>query len=103
MKTHELKTWPKWFRDLGPLAVAPKTFEVRRDDRGFEPGDLLNLREWNPDTQEYTGKEAHGVIGYVLRDAPGIEPLYCVMSVFVFHVTDRPAVTVAPINGSITV
>lgn len=82
MKTHELKTWP------GPFAAVwhgYKPFEVRRDDRGFELGDRLWLREWNPETREYTGRELRGpVIRFILRGAEaegfGLKPGYCVMA-----------------------
>lgn len=88
MKTHELKTWPAWFELVASHA---KTFEVRRDDREFEQGDRVNLREYDPVTHEYSGREAHGMIGFVLRGAMGIEPGYCVMSVFVMHIAIAPA------------
>src|SRR4051812_28746874 len=32
-----------------------KRAEYRRDDRGYAIGDLLNLREWDPATERYTG------------------------------------------------
>jgi hypothetical protein len=50
---HELKTWPMYY---GQLVDGTKTFEYRRDDRGFDTGDTLYLREWDPDTG-YTGRE----------------------------------------------
>jgi len=40
MKTHHLKTLPKYWNDIRD---GLKTFEVRRDDRGFEEGDELAL------------------------------------------------------------
>jgi hypothetical protein len=97
MTTHVLKTWPKWFE---AIKAGGKLFEVRRDDRPFAAGDLINLREWNPDTEHFSGWEAHGVIGYVLRDAPGIEVGFCVFSVLVLHVTN---VLNPPVIESVTV
>jgi len=49
MKTHDLKTDSEVF-----LAVwnGEKTFEIRLNDRGFETGDILFLRE-----TEYSGSE----------------------------------------------
>lgn len=44
---HELKVWPDYF---ARLADGSKTFEVRKDDRGFQAGDELLLREWDPAT-----------------------------------------------------
>lgn len=66
MKTHELKTWPVHFREV---ASGNKTFESRLDDRGFETGDQVRLREYVPDlvNPEYTGREITATIGYILR------------------------------------
>ena len=41
---HKLKTVAPWF---GYVWDGTKTFEVRYDDRGFKPGDLLVLGEWS--------------------------------------------------------
>ena len=54
MKIHELKSWPAPFQ---ALKHGQKTHEFRRDDRGFEPADLLLLREWLPEAGEYTGRD----------------------------------------------
>lgn len=42
MKTHDLKTDPAMFEDL---VAGRKTFEIRRNDRGFQVGDRLNLHK----------------------------------------------------------
>lgn len=62
-KTHQLKTWPVMFQ---PTLDGDKPFEARFNDRGFQRGDLLHLREWDPDTKTYTGREALRLISYVL-------------------------------------
>lgn len=55
MREHELKCWPQFYQ---PTTDGYKTFELRRADRDFEEGDILLLREWDPDSQEgYTGRE----------------------------------------------
>ena len=92
-KVHELKCWPKFFR---PLYRGEKSFEFRKNDRGFEVGDVLDLLEWDPrkvdrfggidDPQtklggEYTGARERRLVTYVLR-APdaGVPDGHCVMS-----------------------
>lgn len=71
---HELKVWPVWFKRL---ADGSKTFEIRRNDRGFQAGDTLILREYDPagdhdvcndprcTTQRYTGAQIRRRIGFV--------------------------------------
>lgn len=88
-RVHELKTWPVWFADL---ASRSKGFEVRRDDRGFENGDWLVLREWSPGDvglsrdpapEGYTGRRLIRRIQYVLRGwaatEVGVQEGFCVL------------------------
>jgi hypothetical protein len=64
MTTHELKTWPDYYAHL---VDGTKTFEYRRDDRGFKVGDVLYLREWEPTFERYTGREMHRRVTYLLN------------------------------------
>lgn len=43
--THELKTWPAPFQGVWE---GLKSFELRKDDRGYALGDHLRLLEWTP-------------------------------------------------------
>ena len=68
MNTHELKCQQPWFQGIWS---GHKTFEIRRDDRGFQPGDVLRLREcWIDEDGDvmYSGREANRTVTYVLRD-----------------------------------
>lgn len=47
---HELKIWPQYYCRV---ANGTKTFEVRENDRGFQPGDTVILREWLPKNGTY--------------------------------------------------
>lgn len=79
MKIHELKAWPDYFFRV---FAGQKKFEVRKNDRDYQIGDILHLREWDPDTNEYTGKEMKVEVHYVLPGGQfGIQPDYCVMSI----------------------
>lgn len=75
---HEIKILPQYFE----LVVAPrggvKRFELRKDDRGYQAGDSVTLREW--DGKEYTGNEITVGIKYILRDCPeyGLMEGYCI-------------------------
>lgn len=67
MTTHDLKVWPQFF---DAVADGVKTFEVRRNDRGFERDDVLVLREWDPATKEYTGQERRALVTYIADLGP---------------------------------
>ena len=51
---HVLKCWPAHF-DAVKRGV--KKVEVRKDDRGYEVGDILRLLEYNPETESYTNSD----------------------------------------------
>ena len=62
---HELKIWPLYYVDIRD---GEKTFEVRNNDRGgFTRGDILTLREWCPQTCEYTGRIMTVNVDYVCK------------------------------------
>jgi hypothetical protein len=81
---HELKSWPEFFE---PVLRRTKNFELRKNDRGYKIGDVLLLREWEPKTKIYTGRECRRTVEYVLEGigTGGIEPLkglsigYCIL------------------------
>lgn len=77
-KIHALKTWPVVYQ----LTIAGlKTFEVRKNDRDFKPDDVLVLREYNPDRDEYTGRMSAFKVTFVLQGDFGLPPGLCVMSI----------------------
>ncbi len=79
MIVHELKTWPEPFE---AVRTDLKFHEVRRADRPFGVGDTLRLREWNPASELYTGRELRVVITYItLPGTFGLPSDVCVMSV----------------------
>lgn len=76
---HELKTWPEYFHEV---FMGHKNFEVRKADRPFAKGDMLILKEWNPETEQYTGRSMARSVGYVLEGGQfGIEKGFVVMSI----------------------
>jgi hypothetical protein len=96
--THELKVIPPYFDSL---VAGTKTFEVRKNDRAYQKGDVLRLREWHPEhTNSVRGcdlcgyrRQAYGhwseayevverVVSFVYSGDPrfgGIEPGYVVL------------------------
>jgi hypothetical protein len=84
MTIHELKTLPLYFAQL---ENGSKTFEVRKNDRHFQSGDVLFLKEWEhtqPSTMStlnYTGAELWYEITYVLTDHESIVPGYAILAI----------------------
>jgi len=101
---HELKTWPEYFKDV---KSGKKSFEIRKDDRDFNKGDVLLLREFKPckncmgtgrvetgcgdcDSCEckephgkYTGRKLKRKVVYILSGSEvfGLSEEYCVMAI----------------------
>lgn len=76
---HELKTDPEVFE---ALIAGRKTYELRKNDRNFQEGDTLTLRETKHTGAEmaagapleYTGRTTGRVVTHVLRG-----PIYGLM------------------------
>lgn len=90
----ELKCWPPHF---AAVADGKKTFELRRNDRNFQVGNRLLLREWipgagqPPEHEGYTGRVLSVVVTDMLRATSqrgvgwGLRPGYVVLSVRISH------------------
>jgi len=68
MKTHNLKCWPEFFEKL---MTGEKTFDIRLNDRDYQVGDTVKMREYNPDTREYTGRGMDFNIKYITKGLHG--------------------------------
>jgi hypothetical protein len=75
--THELKTHDGPF---DRVKIGQKNFEFRKNDRNFQMGDTVILREYLPNLGIYTRQEIRATIGYVLKDAFGVPEGYCCFS-----------------------
>jgi len=76
---HELKTWPEHFQLVWNRE---KKFEVRKKDRPFSVGDKLFLKEYDPQTHEYTGRQFNVEVTHILHGGVfGVEKGFCVMSI----------------------
>lgn len=60
----EKKIWPKYFK---AIKKGEKKFELRLADFKAKKGDVLILKEWNPRTKSYTGKEIKKKIKFVVK------------------------------------
>lgn len=83
MKIHELKVHPSYFI---PLCTGEKSFEVRKNDRDFQVGDVLHLRPYNKEKSKIESERFN--YGYCLAEIKhillgnqfGIEKDYVVMA-----------------------
>ena len=82
METHELKILPQYFK---AVQDGSKTFEIRKNDRGFKVGDTLVLKEWEYIKgkyveEGYTGNKIKKEISYILEGGQyGLEKGYCIL------------------------
>ena len=75
---HELKISPGYF---AVVKSGVKNFEIRKDDRNFQVGDILVLREYVYFAkQEYTGRQIERRVTYVLRDPLFVKDNFVAMS-----------------------
>ena len=78
MTMHELKTWPTPFQ---AILNGKKNYELRVNDRDFAVGDVLVLKEYDPDTDAYSGRELRTEVRYMTKGGDwGLPNHLCVMS-----------------------
>lgn len=58
----EKKVWPEYFKRI---LDGSKTFELRLNDFDISEGDIIILKEWDPETKNYTGRILEKTVGYV--------------------------------------
>jgi ASC-1-like (ASCH) protein len=73
---HQLKIQPEYYEAVRKRI---KTFEIRRNDRNFQVGDILVLNEFIPETSELTGRWFDRKITYITDYAQ--QENYVVMSI----------------------
>lgn len=76
---HELKCWPEYFQAVYDKL---KRFELRKNDRGYKVDDALLIREFDPKTNEYTGRAVYRIVTYMVTDTRfGLQPGYCILGI----------------------
>lgn len=60
---HDLKSWPDFFQAFLDGDKLHDMRDIR--DRKFEVGQVVRLREWNPDGSGYTGRALDMQITYI--------------------------------------
>lgn len=79
MKIHRVKCYSRWFAEV---TTGMKQFEIRRNDRDYKPGELLELNETVD--AEYTNRAALYEITSVMLDSDfpdGIKSGFAVLGI----------------------
>lgn len=74
-RRHKLKLAKMFFEDV---RLGRKSFELRKNDRDYQIGDILELREM--DNGEPTGRVIEKKITYILEEFAGLKEDYCILA-----------------------
>jgi hypothetical protein len=81
---HTLKCWPEFFE---AIRDGRKRHDLRRHDRVYEVGQIIELREYDPHAYYYTGRSQRARITYMTSmDSPcayseiGLQSGFCILS-----------------------
>ncbi len=81
MKIHELKCHTEYFMKV---VTSQKKFEIRKNDRNFEVGDVLHLKNYDPKNETYLFGHCLAEVDYIFEGQGfGVTSGYCVMSITV--------------------
>ncbi|MEF4109131.1 DUF3850 domain-containing protein [Escherichia coli] len=61
-RTHKLKIWSEYF---GAVRDSLKRAELRWNDREYQAGDILDLCEWDPNEEAFTGDHVSVTVTHV--------------------------------------
>ena len=81
-KIHSIKLAAMYYDDV---ASGKKTFELRKNDRGYREGHRLELLEFAEG--RHTGRVISADITYMLEDYTGLEDGYCILGIRVTNFT----------------
>jgi hypothetical protein len=89
MRHHKLKTLPTYFERV---QLGQKTFEIRKNDRDFQVGDILELEYYNPDEPICVGYNYINLsiikaeVKYILNGGKfGLDAEYCIMAIEILN------------------
>lgn len=73
-KVHSVKIGKEFFEDVKNNV---KTFELRKNDRNYKAGEILELHEY--EAGEETGRTCRKLITYMLKEFTGLQDGYCIL------------------------
>ena len=74
-KVHQIRLGASFFEDA---CSNDKSFELRKNDRGYKKGDILELMEFADGRN--TGRMVRKLVTYILEDYTGLEEGFCIMA-----------------------
>lgn len=74
-EVHRIRLGTLFFEDV---CSNIKSFELRKNDRGYKVGDILEMMEFNDGRN--TGRMVRKLVTYILEDYTGLEDGYCIMA-----------------------
>lgn len=84
-RVHKIKIDKAYFEKT---IKADKNFELRKNDRGYREGDILEMAE--VDGGEYTGRKVRVLVTYMLEGYEGLADGYCIMSTWLLNDDGTP-------------
>lgn len=87
-KQHELKIVASYYEDV---ISGKKSFELRKNDRGYKQGDSLKMLEFKDG--KHTGRTIDADIIYMLEDYTGLTEGYCILGIRVTDYTGKVSET----------
>ena len=75
-KLHQVKIASQFFMDV---CIGRKTFELRKNDRDYKVGDLLEMFEYKDGKR--TERAVRAWISYILENYKGLEDGYCILGI----------------------
>lgn len=84
-KVHHIKLGATFFDEV---AAGEKTFELRKNDRDYKKGDILEMMEFKDGKN--TGRTVRVLVTYILTEFTGLEDGYCIMATSLLNENGEP-------------
>lgn len=84
-RVHQIRLGASFFEDA---CSNIKSFELRKNDRGYKKGDILELMEFADGKN--TGRMVRKLVTYILEDYTGLEDGFCIMATSLVNKDDEP-------------
>lgn len=84
-KVHHIKLGATFFEEV---ASGEKTFELRKNDRDYKKGDILEMMEFKDGKN--TGRTVRVLVTYILEEFAGLEDGYCIMATSLLNKDGEP-------------